>query len=249
MERMLAATAAAEESHAWFRNLRRVARHTMVQALDSRPVGRIVDCGAGTGRNLEWLSDFGWAVGVELTPLAIDVGRRKGRNLIRGTVTSLPFPASTFDVATSFDVLYCLDDASEQQALAEMWRVLAPGGVVIVNAAAFGFLRGSHSALTHEVRRYTRRSLAARLESAGFSVERTTYTNASLFLPTLGVRAYQQLRGQATVASEHDLEVPSPVVNWTLDRLLAAEAQVLNHVNLPVGTSVLAVGRKREPRR
>jgi SAM-dependent methyltransferase len=214
------------------------------RSLRGQRVTRLVDCGAGTGRNIDWLADLGTPVGVELTPLALDVGRSRGRPLIRGTVTALPFPDDTFDVATSFDVLYCLDDESETRALREMFRVVKPGGRVLINAAAFGFLRGSHSTLTHEVRRYTRRTLAARLHAAGFSIDRITYTNASLFLPTFLIRIYQQLTGSAARASEADLDVPSPLMNWTLDRLLATEASLLRVMNLPFGTSVMAVGTK-----
>lgn len=241
---MLAATAAAEETHAWFRGLRRTAHRLLLDATRGRPLGRIVDCGAGTGRNLDWLAAFGEAVGVELTPLAIDVGRTRGRRLVRGTVTTLPFPAATFDLATSFDVLYCLDNESERQAIDEMWRVLKPNGRVLINAAAFDVLRGSHSALTHEVRRYTRQRLRERLERAGFTVERITYTNMTLFLPTLAIRGVQQLTGRAAEASDADLTVPSPVVNATLDAILRVEAAALGVVNLPVGTSVMAVARK-----
>lgn len=214
------------------------------RARHGRPLPRIVDCGSGTGRNLDWLAELGRPVGVELTPLGLAVGRRKGRPLVHGSVTALPFPDAAFDLATSFDVLYCLDDRSERAALAEMWRVLRPGGFVLVNAAAFSALRGSHSALTHEVRRYTRRSLADRLRAAGFEVERITYTNASLFLPTLAVRGWQQISGRAAEPSEADLAVPSPVVNAILDWILAVEAAVLRVMNLPFGTSVMALARK-----
>jgi SAM-dependent methyltransferase len=244
MERMLAATAAAEDTHAWFRSLRRVARMMLDSSLAGRSIDRIVDCGAGTGRNTDWLAEFGRPVGIELTPLAVAVARARHRPIVRGTVVSLPFPDRTFDLATSFDVLYCLDDASEKQALSEMWRVLKPGGVVLINVAAFGFLRGSHSTLTHEVRRYTRASLTARLRTTGFTVERVTYTNASLFLPTFLVRAYQRVSGRVNNASDADLQVPSPLVNGTLDRILTLESAWLSRMNLPLGTSVMALGRK-----
>lgn len=244
MERMLAATAAAEDTHAWFRSLRRLARQALAQATAGRRLNRILDCGAGTGRNLDWLADFGSPVGIELTPLAIAVGRSKHRPLIRGSVTDLPFRDATFDLATSFDVLYCLGDAAERQALAEMHRVLAPGGLVLINAAAFDVLRGAHSTLTHEVRRYTVGRLRARLEGAGFVVERITYTNALLFLPTLASRGLERLTGRAHEASEADLAVPSPLVNSTLDWALSVEATLAQYLNFPFGTSVMAVARK-----
>lgn len=244
MEHMLVATAASEDTHAWFRGLRRVARQMLDSALGGRAIDRIVDCGSGTGRNLDWLAGFGRPIGVELTPVGLAVGREKGRPQVRGSVTALPFPDAVFDLATSFDVLYCLDDAAERQALREMWRVLRPSGLVLVNAAAFEILRGSHSTLTHEVRRYTPRGLSERMTAAGFAVERVTCTNALLFLPTLAVRGLQQLTGKADEPSDADLAVPSPPVNAVLDWELRLEASLLKFVNFPFGTSVMALGRK-----
>lgn len=245
MDQMLAATAAAEDTHYWFRGLRRTAKRWLVDAIAGQPVTCIIDCGAGTGRNLDWLAELGPAVGVELTPLALNVGRRKGRRLVRGSVTSLPFADASATVATSFDVLYCLSDDEERQALAEMWRVVEPGGIVLVNAAALDILRGSHSTLTHEVRRYTTRRLSEKLTRAGFAVERVSYTNMSLFPPTLLVRGWQQLSGQAAQASDSDLAVPPPFVNAVLDGVLTVESALNGVTDLPIGTSVMAVGRKR----
>ena len=242
---MLAATAVAEDRHYWFRGLRRTAEMLLTQAAAGRPLGCIVDCGAGTGRNLDWLSRHGPAVGVELTPLALDVGRARGRRLVRGTVTALPFADASVDLATSFDVLYCLDDASERQALGEMSRILRPGGLALVNVAALDLLHGSHSALTHEVRRYTPARLRTRLESAGLVIERLTFTNMCLFVPALAVRGLERMTGRASDASESDLRVPPEPVNAILDGTLALEAVLLRAINLPIGTSLMAVASKR----
>jgi ubiquinone/menaquinone biosynthesis C-methylase UbiE len=198
------------------------------EAAAGRTFTRIVDCGAGTGRNLDWLSQLGPAVGVELTPAGLSVGRSRGRRMIRGTVAALPFADATVDLATSFDVLYCLDDRDEAAALREMWRVLRPGGLALVNVAALDILRGSHSTLTHEVRRYTRRRLRDRLERAGFRVLRLTFTNMTLFPPAFAVRTIERLTGRAAEASDADL----------------GEAAFLRVANLPIGTSIMAVATK-----
>lgn len=241
---MLRATAAAEDEHAWFRSLRRVARQMLETAARRGPLTRILDCGAGTGRNLDWLKEFGTPIGLELTPFGRQTGRRLGRRMVGGSATALPFPDAVFDLVTSFDVLYCLDDGAERQALHEMVRVLSPGGVALINVAAFESLRGSHSTLTHEVRRYTPAMLSARLDRAGFTVERVTCTNALLFVPTLLVRGIERLTGRSEQPSEADLAVPSRVVNAVLDRGLSVEAALLRRVNLPLGTSVMALARK-----
>jgi len=241
---MLEATAAAEDRHFWFKGLRRNAR-TMLQQAGVRPgLSVVIDCGAGTGRNLDWLSEFGPAFGVDLTPLAIDVGRRKGRRLARGSVANLPFPSNAADLATSFDVLYCLEDEAETQALREMWRVLKPGGVALINAAALDILHGAHSTLTFERRRYTPATLRSRLTSAGFNVERVTFTNCALFIPVLAVRGMERLTGRADEASDADLSVPVAPINTFFDVCLRLENLVMSVMNMPVGTSVMAVARK-----
>jgi SAM-dependent methyltransferase len=244
MEQMLEATARAEDRHFWFTGLRRHARQMLDRALGGRSVRLIVDGGSGTGRNLDWLQAYGPAVGVERSPVGLAVGRVHGRRLVQGTVTALPFANESADVATSFDVLYCLDDASEAQAIAEMWRVLRPGGVLLVNVAALEILRGSHSTLTHEVRRYTRARLTASLERAGFVVERITYTNMTTFPITLAVRLADRLTGRDAVASDVEFTVPPAPVNAVLDASLAAEAGLARWMSLPVGSSVMALARK-----
>ena len=101
MERMLEATAASEDTHYWFRGLRRTAELMLRQSLGSRQLGRIVDCGAGTGRNLDWLQRYGPAIGVELTPVALTVARAHRRPVVRGSVTALPMADQSVDLATS----------------------------------------------------------------------------------------------------------------------------------------------------
>jgi SAM-dependent methyltransferase len=244
MERMLEATARAEERHFWFQALRRNAARMLAAALGGRPAGWIVDCGAGTGRNLDWLARFGRPVGVELSPAGLAVGRAHGRRMVRGSVAALPIADRSAGVVTSFDVLYCLDDATEQKAVAEMMRVLKPDGVALVNVAALDVLRGAHSALTHEQRRYTPARLTGLLTGAGFAVERLTFANMTTFPVALAVRTFDRWTGRAATPSEADLTVPPLPVNVAFDALLRAEGQLLKLLDLPVGTSLMCVARK-----
>ena len=75
--------------------------------------------------------------------------------MARASIGAIPFADASMDVATSFDVFQCLPDPIERDALQEMWRVLKPGGHLILNVAALDILRGEHAALSEEVRRYT----------------------------------------------------------------------------------------------
>ena len=244
MERLLAATASAEDRHFWFLGLRRFAKLMLDDALPAPRPLRIIDCGAGTGRNLDWLQAYGWAVGVELSPAGIAMGRRHGRRLVRGDVSALPYPDAAFDLATSFDVLYSLDDETERRALAEMYRVVKPGGIVLINAAALDLLKGSHSALANERRRYTAARLRAKLSDAGFEVLRMSYTNMTTLPITLAVRLAQRLLGRSDQAGEGEMAVPAGPINAVLAGVLRLEARVISVASLPAGSSVMCVARR-----
>jgi len=244
MNAMLEATAEAEDRHFWFKGLRRSARILLDAELKGRHLQRIVDCGAGTGRNLDWLREYGNVVGVERSLSGLSVALAHGRPVVRASVDALPIATGSMDLATSFDVLYCLPDAVEPVALREMTRVLRPGGLALFNVAALDVLHGSHSTLTMELRRYTPERLRTRLEAAGLAVKRMSFTNCSTFPMTLAVRVFDRWSGRAAEASDADLQVPVAPVNAILDLALSAEAQVMRYMNLPIGTSLLCLARK-----
>jgi SAM-dependent methyltransferase len=244
MDAVLEATARAENDHFWFRGLRRHAAAMLDAATDGRRDLRILDCGAGTGRNLDWLATRGRAVGIEYSETGLQVARAHGRRIVQGTVTKLPFAGASFDVATSFDVLYCLDDDDEQRAVREMWRVLVPGGVAIVNVAALDILHGGHSTLGQERRRYTPDRLRQVLEPAGFRIERITFTNMPTFPITLAMRLFDRMTGRAARGTVDDLAVPPWPVNAAFDLALRAEHALLSLTDLPIGTSLMCVARK-----
>jgi SAM-dependent methyltransferase len=244
---MLEETYRAEQRHFWFRGFRRFVLPFIEQALSGVSRPRLLDCGCGTGANLRFLQQFGAPFGVDLTWRGLQFARSDGlTRLAQGSVASLPFSASTIDLALSFDVLYCLEDEDERRAIAEMHRVLRPGGSLVVNVAALDMLKGDHSVLASEVRRYTRKSLRLKLESAGFRVDRLTYTNAALFPVTAGVRALQRLRGvQPGGGTRGDFHVPPGPVNALFSGALAVESKLIAAgVNMPVGSSVLCLARK-----
>jgi SAM-dependent methyltransferase len=194
------------------------------------------------------LAPYGAAYGFDLSAVGLQIGRERGRKgLVRASAAAAPFASGVFDLVTSFDVLYSLDELSERAAVAEMFRVTRPGGYVIVNVAAMPVLRGDHSILSHERRRYTRASLRALLASAGFQVVRITYTNAVLFAPMLAVRLFHRVRGFARETdATTEITVPPLAVNAALSALLFMESLWLRVGGSPVGSSLLCLARKPE---
>src|SRR4051812_7114444 len=180
MDRLLEATARAEREHFWFRGFRRFVEPIIAAAAAGRrPV--ILDCGCGTGNNLTLLRRYGSAYGIDVTWAGLQYAASRGeRHVARATASRLPFGDGRFGLVTSFDVLYSLPDDIERAAIAEMFGVLQPGGTLIVNVAALDVLRGNHSVLSGEIRRYSKPDLSRRLAAAGFHVTHATYTNFSI---------------------------------------------------------------------
>jgi SAM-dependent methyltransferase len=246
MDRLLEATYRVEQQHFWWKGLRSFARPLVADALSGRPDPRILDCGCGTGANLVMLGEFGHASGFDLTFRGLELAREYGqRRVAQASITEMPFADEAFDLVTAFDVLYSLTEEQETAGLAEIRRVLKPGGTLIVNVAALRILRGNHSLFGAEVRRSTRRRLRRLLSEAGFRVTRLTYSNALLFPLMLAVRTGQRMMGLATPEEAGtDVVIPPAPLNGLLTWLLRIEARALRVVDMPIGSSLLCVARK-----
>ena len=246
MEQLLEATYKAEQRHFWFRGFRQFVRPLVADAVKGVTNPQVLDCGCGTGANMVLLGQAGRAFGFDLTWSGLVHARQYGQSRIaRASITDIPFVDGAFDLVTAFDVLYCLEEGPEAEAIAEMYRVLKPGGYAIVNLAALNILRGQHSVFGQEVRRSTRRRLRLVLERGGFRVKRLTYTNFTLFPLMLGVRLTQRLIGIAGPEEGGiDINVPPAPVNAALTAMVSLEARALRYVDMPLGSSLLCLAQK-----
>jgi len=166
----------------WYAGMRRIARALLTPLLPKGVEGRrILDAGCGTGWNLQDLAAFGDTYGVDLSPLAVITTRRRGGRVAQGNLLGLPYASSSFDVVTSFDVLYHAWIKDDAQAVRELARVLKPGGLMLVKTPALRILWGAHDEAVHSRHRYTRGELEGLLESAGLTLVRSTYANSLLF--------------------------------------------------------------------
>jgi SAM-dependent methyltransferase len=247
MDRQLEATYEAERRHFWFAGFRKFVGPLLERAAAGRRDVRLLDCGCGTGHNLQTLlAPYGWAAGFDLTWRGLQFASRHGlRRLARASITSIPFRDASFDIVTSFDVLQCLTAEQEARAMAEFRRVLRPGGSLVLNVAALEILRGAHSVAWQEVRRHRRATLRTALVAAGFHVDKLSYTNASLFPMMLGVRVVQRAMGlPAPEEAGAEFGIPTRPVNAALSAVLSLEARLLRVTNLPVGSSLLCLAHR-----
>jgi SAM-dependent methyltransferase len=94
--------------------------------------GRLLDVGCGPGFFVETAVANGWdAWGVELNKHAVEwANEHVTDRVLHGTVEVLDFPDAAFDCVTMFDVIEHLPDPRSD--LLDVWRVLRPGGLLVV---------------------------------------------------------------------------------------------------------------------
>jgi SAM-dependent methyltransferase len=106
---------------------------------------RFLDIGCGTGRWLRRYQQRGFrAMGLDATLGMLRSAREHGTAapLVTGDAHRLPFPDASFDAVSDVTVVQHIPLASQPQALAEMLRVLKPGGHLILVELIVG--QGGH---------------------------------------------------------------------------------------------------------
>ncbi len=231
----------AEDRHWWYRGRRNVLE-VVLSHLSLAPGARILDAGCGSGRNMVELARYGTVTGIELSATSVDVAReRQVGDVVEGSVLEMPFAEDSFELAVSLDVIEHLQD--DRAALAELRRVVAPGGALLVTVPAYQGLWSRHDEINHHHRRYSRRTLVQAAESAGWSCTRTSHFNSLLLPVAIALRAVQPLNRSARESSL-DLWVPPAPLNWLLEQPLNAEAALIGRgMRIPAGLSLLALFR------
>jgi len=234
-----------EDFYWWFTGRRRLVEEILTcykaaRKEDAPPI-RILDVGCGTGANLAMFSKHGEALGVDVSAMAVELCRRERKLDARvAPVEHLPFPDAHFDVITALDVLEHVDN--DLIALAELRRVAHPDALFIVTVPAYNFLWSEHDEALQHRRRYMATGLRRRLTAAGFDVMRTSYYVSTLFFPILLARIFQGLF-RTREEPKTSLQILPPWLNSIFAATLDFERVLMNVINLPFGTSIVAWAR------
>lgn len=238
-----------EENFWWFVGMREISKVLLDPICATARERDVLDAGCGTGGMLSWLTQHAGSsgvVGIDLSPIALEFCRQRNhQQLTQGSIAQLPFADSSFDLVTSFDAIQHVLDKGDVRAIAEIYRVLRPGGFAFVRVPAYEWLRSGHDAALNVQRRYTLAELSDEMRRAGFTIRRATYANTFL----LPVAAMKRLVLSRFGSGHAESEVkPWPKswqwLNGLLSLPLKLEAGLLRRMDLPFGVSAICIGEK-----
>src|SRR5437763_5928311 len=229
-----------EETHWWYQALHRLIFQTLEAELPDWRAKEILDVGCGTGAILKQLGNPEKNVGIDLAPEAILFCRQRGLNNVRqGDICALPFADASFDAVICSSVLYHQWVSDVEGAVREMYRVLRPGGVLLINVPAFPLLHSAHDDAVMTARRFRKREIRELLQKQNFTIRRLTYWTTFLFPLAVAART---LGGRKT---GRDFETEGALfIRRTLARIMALEQGLLRKISFPFGVAWLAVARK-----
>ncbi len=179
-----------EQSHFWF-----IGKQAFIDRAFSRlglKSPTILDIGCGTGGTTLTLGKWGKVIGLEKNARAVSFARSRGLTVKAGSANKLPFQNSTFTAVTFFDVLYH-KGLDEHMALKEAWRVLSPGGYIIITDCAMPSLWSAHDEIMDAKFRFTKKLLVNLVSSSGFEIDTVRSIYALLFPFFVIVRSTKSL--------------------------------------------------------
>ncbi|MCX6612898.1 MAG: class I SAM-dependent methyltransferase [Acidobacteria bacterium] len=237
--------ARAEDEMWWFAGMRRIL-DAWIGRLPESSFERVLEGGCGTGYMSNWLAGrYGWKMfPVDLDFAGLSFGRASGvPRMVQTDISRLPYADGAFDAVVSLDVLVHFPRGGEAAAIEEFYRVLKPGGKLILRVSALDALRSRHSIFAHERQRFTRPRIITAVGRAGFEVIDASYAN-SLLLPVawLKFRVWEELTQQE---AQSGVEVPAGWLNSLLYCPLAIESAWLRWGGrFGLGQSILVLATK-----
>ncbi len=235
-----------ETTHWWFVGKRFLVTATLDRCLAPSSIRHpILDIGCGTGMIMDAMGSHGRVYGLDASPDAIRLSKRRElHRIVRSDAgAGLPFRNEAFDAVTCLDVLEHLDD--DRNLIEEIFRVLKPGGYVIITVPAFQIQWSRHDVAVHHKRRYTKQMILDRITGYPWQIHKASYFNMVLFLPILGIRKVKRLVSTKSPTPQSDFALKLPgCLNKALSWLMITEIKCLRWLDFPFGVSFVLVLHK-----
>jgi SAM-dependent methyltransferase len=207
---------------------------------------RLLDIGGACSLIPKELEHWGEVQVIEVDADTVQFARTKlGLDVRKGRFPDDVPVQGPFDVVTMFDVLEHIED--DEASLRVAGDLLEPDGLLLVSVPALRWLWSDHDVVLHHHRRYTRGELVAKLDAAGFKVERVSYYTGLLLPALVAERMAGKLRSSITGKhkTEYDVNPPPGLLNGLFGLTMSFERWMLGWTDCWLGSSLIAAARVR----
>lgn len=247
-----------QREHFWYRGRHKLLLNVLKKEIN-RQYGhteslRAIDMGGGCGGWLEYVHSYSPGIFREL---ALGDSSMRALSLAEPVVGSFAtrYQIDLLDLKwrEKWDVVFLLDVlehiSDHEKVLQQIYKSMRPGGLLFVTTPALKFFWTYNDELAHHQRRYSRQDFRNLSQQVNFEILRTEYfmfllspallLSRMLFQPPKSATP-EQLRNH--LVQTHS--IPAKPINRLLTKLFSIEAAVINAVNFPWGTSILAVFKR-----
>ena len=233
-----------EQTQWWFTG-RREAIHRLLKNMNK--ARSVLDIGCSGGLLIQELAakyphlDI---YGIDVSEEAINQCRAAGlKNIFQMDATNPDLPKNYFDLIISSDCLEHIENDS--LALNNWFKLLSPGGSLLLFVPAFKQLWGPHDVINHHFRRYTSGELNHKIKQTGFEIQQSGYWNIALFFPALIGRSLKRMFNTGTEKADN-LVNPPEWLNALLKGWLHLENKLLGKLRFPFGISTWCLAIKQK---
>jgi SAM-dependent methyltransferase len=202
------------------------------------------EVGSGHGNVAIPLQSNGIAViGIEPLLNGAKITAGSGVRTYLGTLESLNLPSNSISVIGAFDVLEHLENPVV--LLSEMYRVLEPGGLLLVSVPAHKWLFSDFDESIGHHRRYSRKDLSQQLQQSGFLDRRFEFMFSIFVPPAYILRKLPSLFGRSRNANSttRSYRNQSKIID-ALEPTLMPFLYLERLLHLPFGLSLFGVCKK-----
>jgi SAM-dependent methyltransferase len=229
-----------EKEHWFYAGKREIVKFWLNQTGVLNKKNRLLDCGAGSGHFAVSLVGDMDIRAMDDHEEALDLMRRRlpPHCVIEGSCERIPLADNSLDAVTALDVLEHVE--KDRRSVAELVRVMRPGGVCIITVPALMCLWSDWDVALQHYRRYSRNSLMRLFNDLPVNIERCMYINV---LPFPIVWTVRRLRRWGLFK---DTRLEDIVPTYYVNRLLKSTfvRTATSTLSFPFGVGLLLVARK-----
>lgn len=225
-----------EKESFWF-NVRNKIIGRLIEKYLPEKKSKILEIGCGTGYVSRYIMSLGYSIDLaDIMKDGLEYAKKRCETADCYLVDSGQMPFENhYDSVCAFDILEHVED--DQRTLYNINRSLKEGGLLFITVPARKDLWSKTDENALHQRRYEKNGLVLKLHRAGFNICKSSYF--MMFLLPLTYTSRKIIKNEPT----EELML-NPILNSVFYHIFNIESYLIEHVDLPIGSSIICVAKK-----